>query len=159
MSALPHKARQREHGFTLVEVVITTAIVAILAAIAIPSYENYLRKGRRQAGTTCVMDARDRMERYFQRSNAYPDTLGVVFDGNDSPDCPETDRYRLSLEAPGGSCTYPSCFTLRATPVAGSKQVKDGTLKLVSRFSNDPNKRLAKTRLVGTVEKDGWDDY
>ena len=148
----------KRRGFTLVELMITVAIVAVLASIAVPSYSNYIRKGKRQAGTTCLMDARDRMEKFYQRENAYPPALGTVYGGgSDTPNCPESE-YVLSLDASGGSCTTPKCFTLRATPRAGTSQVKDGSLVLISRFDNDPNLRIVKKRLVGDVEKT-WDDY
>ena len=53
-------------GFTLIEVMIVVAIVAILAGIALPSYLDYVRRGQIQEGTTALADGRVKMEQFFQ---------------------------------------------------------------------------------------------
>ena len=64
-------ARQ-ERGFTLIEVMIVVAIIAILAAIAIPSYQDYITRGRIVEATAGLGDARAKMEQFFQDNRAYP---------------------------------------------------------------------------------------
>ena len=61
------------HGFTLIEVMITVAIVAILAAIALPSYSDYLLRGRLVEGTNTLGSERVLMEQYFQDNRTYAD--------------------------------------------------------------------------------------
>ena len=63
---------KRAQGFTLIEVMITVAIVAILATIAVPSYQDYVRRSQIAEATTALSDARVRMEQFFQDNRTYP---------------------------------------------------------------------------------------
>lgn len=68
-----------ETGFTLIEVMITVAIVAILAGIAYPSYTDYLRRGRVQEAPNALADFRTRMEQFYQDNRNYgADDCGVA---------------------------------------------------------------------------------
>lgn len=69
--------RRRQAGFTLVELLVTVAVISILAAIAIPSFFGETRKARATAEVTPMFnDLRIRMEQYLQERGVYPDTLG-----------------------------------------------------------------------------------
>ena len=63
---------RKHQGFTLIEVMIVVTIIAILAAIAIPSYADYVTRGRVVEATAGLGDARNKMEQYFQDNRAYP---------------------------------------------------------------------------------------
>ena len=68
--------RGREAGFTLVELLVTIAVISILAAIAIPSFFGETRKTRAIAEVAPMFnDLRIRMEQYLQERGVYPDTL------------------------------------------------------------------------------------
>jgi type IV pilus assembly protein PilE len=72
---------RRTAGFTLIELMITVSIVAILAAIAIPSYNAYIRKSRRTDAKSALLDMASLEERYFSSNNAYsssPSDLGYA---------------------------------------------------------------------------------
>ena len=58
-------------GFTLIELMITVAIIAILAAIAFPSYQEQVRRTNRAEGQRELMEAAQRLERCFTEYNAY----------------------------------------------------------------------------------------
>ncbi|SFI20423.1 type IV pilus assembly protein PilE [Collimonas sp. OK307] len=61
----------KEKGFTLIELMITVAIIAILAAVALPAYSDYVKRGQIQDGTTNLASGRVRMEQFFQDSQTY----------------------------------------------------------------------------------------
>jgi type IV pilus assembly protein PilE len=60
-----------QHGFTLIEVMVVVAIVAILTTVAYPSYQDYITRGQITEGTSTLADMRVRMEQYFQDNRTY----------------------------------------------------------------------------------------
>ena len=62
---------QRAPGFTLIELMVTVAIIAVLAAIAIPNYTDYVRRGKLQEATSNLLAMRTKMEQYFQDNRSY----------------------------------------------------------------------------------------
>jgi type IV pilus assembly protein PilE len=65
------KHRPAAKGFTLVELMITVAIVGILAAIALPTYNTYITRGRIPQATNNLAAMRVKMEQYFQDNRTY----------------------------------------------------------------------------------------
>jgi type IV pilus assembly protein PilE len=61
----------RSGGFTLIEVMITAAIVAILAAVALPSYRDYLTRGKIPEATNGLASMRIQLEQYYQDNRNY----------------------------------------------------------------------------------------
>lgn len=67
---LPIK-RNAHSGFTLIELMITVAIVGILAAVAYPAYTDSVRKGKRAEARTALMNLLQQQERYLTQMNTY----------------------------------------------------------------------------------------
>ena len=61
----------REKGFTLIELMVTVTILAILAAVAIPVYNNYVYKSKTAEATTNISGIRTLEESYFAENNRY----------------------------------------------------------------------------------------
>ena len=64
--------KQKNSGFTLIELMITIVIIAILAAIALPSYQNYIKRTNIKAAQTDLVSLSLVFENYYQRNLSYP---------------------------------------------------------------------------------------
>jgi prepilin-type N-terminal cleavage/methylation domain-containing protein len=64
-------------GFTLIELMITVALVGILAAIAVPSYQNYVRQSNRAVAKSLLYENAQFMERFYSQNNQYDATVGA----------------------------------------------------------------------------------
>ena len=69
--------RVPSHGFTLVELLIVVAIVGILASIAVPGYQDYVRRAQVQEAIANLADLRTRLEQYYQDNRSYAGTSGT----------------------------------------------------------------------------------
>jgi len=65
-------------GFTLVELIIAVAIVAIMAAIAVPTYQSAMNKSRFNVAKRDILEIQVQMERYFTQRNRFPATLDEI---------------------------------------------------------------------------------
>ena len=66
-----HPVPTRAAGFTLIEVMIVVAIIGILAAVALPSYNDYIRRGQIPEAFSALSDYRTKMEQYYQDNRNY----------------------------------------------------------------------------------------
>lgn len=73
----------RQRGFTLIELMIVVAIIALLSAVAMPQYTNYIRRGQVAEAGAFLSDYRVKMEQYFQDYKNYGTTNCV--DGANPP--------------------------------------------------------------------------
>ena len=84
-------------GFSLVELMITVAIVVIIASIALPSYRNYVLRSHRIDATKSLLAIAGAQEKYYIQNNTYADTLGEG--GLATDDKSENGWYDLSIVA------------------------------------------------------------
>lgn len=68
----------KQKGFTLIELMITLAIIGILASIAIPSYQEYVRRANRSDCQVGLMQMSDLQERFYLRNNSYASDINVL---------------------------------------------------------------------------------
>lgn len=99
-------------GFTLIEVMIVVAIIGILAAIAYPSYQEYILRGNRSEGMALLNDVAARQERYFAQTNTYVTSQNDIGKLNLSGANSTTGKYALTISSPANSGGY----LLTATP-------------------------------------------
>jgi type IV pilus assembly protein PilE len=78
------RSRRPQAGFTLIEVMITVVIVAILATVAVPSYQDYLIRGRIPEATSRLASKQVQMEQWFQDNRTYVGGPGCTADAASS---------------------------------------------------------------------------
>jgi len=124
------RGRSGNGGWTLVELVIALAVVAILIRIAFPSYNAYLVRGSRQTAQSELVALANAQEKIFLNSTAYTTNVTGAYTGQSAGGLGVTsgkskdNRYTYSVAATA------TTFTLTATPVAGTPQAGDGNLTI-----------------------------
>lgn len=124
-------------GFTLIELMIVVAIVAILTSIAYPAYTSAILKGKRAEGRAALTELMQQQERYMTQNNVYFAFTNTA--GTTSPttvpfktysgDSQAKASYFLSAAACASS-TIAECVTVSAAPV--SSDTEAGTLQILS---------------------------
>ena len=89
--------KHSNRGFTLIELMIVVAIIGILAAIAYPSYDEYVKRGNRTEGQAFLSDVAARQERYFSQNNAYITAVGDIAKLGLSNANSPTSKYTLAI--------------------------------------------------------------
>lgn len=115
-------------GFTLLEVMIALVVVAVLTAIAYPSYQDHVRKGRRAAAQAFLVDAANRQQQYLLDARSYAVGEGAMSALNLAVPTEVAPFYTISVQP--DVPTVPPTYTLVATPIAGSAQAADYVLTL-----------------------------
>jgi type IV pilus assembly protein PilE len=122
--------KRRGRGFTLIELMIALAIVAIVAALAYPSYREQVRKSRRADAEQALLQLQHFMERNYTEANRYdedPAGNAIALPFTESPLDGATKYYDLQLTAVGVNN-----YTLDAAPKGGMAGDKCGTLRLLN---------------------------
>jgi type IV pilus assembly protein PilE len=132
MALAKRTTRSSKLGFTLVELMIVVAIIAILASVGYPSYVEHVRKGQRAAAQSFLMDLASRQQQRMLDVRSYATTaaaLGMTAPANVSA------RYNLAVNVVAGP---PTAFTLTATPTGAQSGDSCGTLTLGSNGTKSP---------------------
>lgn len=114
--------RGNQHGFTLVELLIVVAIIGIIAAIAIPSYQGYIERGYRADTMSELQNIAATIESRKLAQGRYGNTLLTDLGG--SFPSQGTALYTISFEPD----PLTSEWTITATPIAGARMANDGDL-------------------------------
>ncbi|HEY1772287.1 MAG TPA: type IV pilin protein [Gammaproteobacteria bacterium] len=110
---------RRQNGFTLIELMVTIAIIGIVAGIAYPSYLRSMQKGRRADAKGAITQATQAMERCYSTYGTYNNAL-----------CPEITALTATFPSTKGYYTLSATesgtsYTVSATAVSGGPQAND----------------------------------
>lgn len=129
---------QLTRGFTLIEIMMVIAIIGILAAIALPGYEQYVTRSKRGLAKSAIVQVMDLQAQFFVDNKAFTTDLtdlgyaengfGINRSGKEVAST-STDRVYIIQLASGASAT---AFTMEAVPqlAQATKDSKCGTLKI-----------------------------
>lgn len=130
-------------GFSLMELMVAAAIIAIVAAIALPSYRQHIIRSSREAAQIELLDLASLQEKIYLNSNAYATNITTAYNGTAAGGLGKTTgktsdgKYNLTISpSTGTSQTY----TITAAPVPGKGQDSDGNLSI-----NQDGQRTWKT--------------
>ena len=120
----PVAPQHRFAGFTLVELMIVIVIVAVLASVALPAYQNQVIRGNRTAAQAEMMDIANRQQQYLLSNRSYMDLATLTSTGFSlDPDVARHYVHTITL----GTLATPT-YTITFTP--SGVQAKDGVLTL-----------------------------
>lgn len=122
-----------QRGFTLVELMVALAIIAILASIALPSYQQYVIRGNRAAAQAEMLDIANRQQQFMLADREYADLSKLNASGY-ALSSEVSDKYTVTMDVDNSAT--PPIFTVTMTP-KGS-QSEDGALTLNSAGVKSP---------------------
>jgi type IV pilus assembly protein PilE len=131
----PREHPMKTRGFTLIELMIAVAVIAILVAVALPSYREYLKKGHRGAAQTFMLDIANREQQYLLDTRTYTATVGSG-GLNLAPSTDLASRYTFAVAVVAGP---PPSFTITATALGS--QATDGDLTLDNQGNKTPTNK------------------
>ena len=138
---------QNQKGFTLIELMISLAIVAILVAIAYPAYNDYVFRSRRADAKTALVTAAQYLERNFSTQNTYLNTplpAGMMC----APACGANQTHVINFSTT--VATTATSFTLVATAING-QLAAENRLGCISFTLDNFGQRRAYSDAAGTV--------
>jgi len=140
------RRRDLQAGFTLIEVMLVVALIAILAAIALPTFFSTSRKVRADAEVQPMFsDLRTRMDEYAQENGVYPPSIG---EGTTWPTTPTSSAQAIN--------PLPAAWTAVKVRISGASQVYCG-YTWVTGLANDGSAIGAKGTLFGfTAPSTNW---
>ena len=108
---------KQQGGITLIELMIVVAVIGILSAVALPSYRDYVLRGKLADAQTQLSATRTRLEQYYQDNRSYPPQCGGTAAGLPAFTLPATSKYFAVTCAAGA--TVGQTYLLSAVGQAG----------------------------------------
>ena len=139
---------QRQRGFTLIELMITMVVLAILAAIAIPSYTDYIRRGKIPEATSNLLAMKTKMEQFFQDARTYPTACVTTAPAAGQIQIPTLQHFVLSC----GNLSQ-TTYTITAT---GGGTSGDASMTGIAYSINQGNARSTTVTAGTTMAKAGY---
>lgn len=131
-----HWSGGHTQGFSLIEVMITVGVVALLATLAYPAYQDQIMKARRSTAKAALEDARSRQEQYFLNNKTYTETVGAG--GLSLSTTTDGGFYTISVDAETAACPIDRCYRVRAVPEPSQADDRCGTLRVTSEGVRTP---------------------
>ncbi len=113
---------RKQHGFTLIELMIVVLVIGIIASIAVPSYRSYVLRAQRSDATAALLRARSAQEKFFLQNQRYMTLADLTALGLNTS---EHGFYTIASAVPDPDRPGMLGFKLTAAPVAGGPQAAD----------------------------------
>ncbi len=130
---------KKQQGFTLIELMVTVAIISVISAVAVPSYQRYIIKTHRTAdGMPILINMMRAQEDYFATEYTYTTNMTHLNFGNDTSEyIIESHKYGIKASTCDSSTPLTACVLLTAT--GKESQTSDGYLTLDSKGNRTHN--------------------
>lgn len=126
-------------GFSLIELMIAVAILGIISAVAVPSYNQYILRSHRATAQAVLLENAQALERYYTANNAYPGTTASVTGSLTSTVSPKGATGRAIKYNIKVTDATASGYTLQAAPANGQTQdITCGILTLSNTGAQTP---------------------
>ncbi|MFO1381048.1 MAG: pilin [Chitinivorax sp.] len=137
--------KQLQKGFTLIELMIVVAIIGILAAVAIPAYQDYIGRSQAGEGVQLMAAGKTPMAEFYSDKGRWPNAAGSVM-GNTGP-----GKYVSTIAITTGANTTAANLTLTATIKAATSGVNKGiAAKTITMATTSGGQRW--TCAAGTID-------
>jgi len=141
---------QRRSGFTLIEVMVTVAIIAILASIALPLYTDYVRRGKITEATSALLALKTKMEQFYLDNRSYKPGGAIIDPCQATSAVPLPDLKYFTLSCPVLADTT---YTIQA---AGGHAGGDVTMAGIAFTIDQSNNRATVVTSGSAMDQAGY---